>query len=111
MALTSATYGSRAVVTPPVLTAPTSTTETVSAPGRGVYCQVVVGATTTTITAVRPGTNEEGDAVADYSTGAIVSTERWIPISGEFRDPTTGLATLTFSQLTNVTARLHRFPG
>ena len=104
MALATDTWG-KAAVTPTTLTAPT-TNETVSAPGPGKFLRVVVGATTTTITVVRPGTQDAGDAITDYSTGAIVSTERIIPILREYRDPTTGLATVQFSQVTNVTAVL-----
>lgn len=104
MALVSQTIAS-AVVTPSAMAAPT-TNETVSAPGPGKFLQVVIGATTTTVTVVRPNTHPGGDSITDYTTGAIVSTERWIPITRDYRDPDTGLATVTFSQVTNVTARL-----
>jgi hypothetical protein len=67
-----------------------------------------VSTTTTTFTLARPGTNLAGDAVADYTSGSLVSTERWIPITLEYRDPTTGSASLTISQVTGVTANGYR---
>lgn len=99
---------STAVLTPTTYVAPT-TNETISSPGPGRYVHLKVGATTTTFTLVRPGNNLAGDAVADYTSGNLVNTERLIPITLEYRDPSTGTANLQISQVTGVTANGFQF--
>lgn len=106
MALVSVSIGA-AVVTPTAEAAPT-TEETIAASGPGVLLQVTVGGTATTITVARPGTHPGGDAIDDLVLSALSNTTRIIPILREYRDPSTGLVTVTFSQVTNVTARVLR---
>jgi hypothetical protein len=96
-----------AVVTPTAFAAPT-VSEAIASAGPGVYLWVKVGATATTVTVVRPGNNKLGDAVADYTTGALTSQERIIPITRDLKDTATGLVTVTFSQVASVTACLIR---
>lgn len=104
MALVSVTL-SKAAVTPTAMAAPT-TSET-AACGPGKFLQVVIGGTATTVTVVRPGTNPAGDAIADFVLTALTNTERWIPLNrDEFEDPATALASILFSQVTGVTARV-----
>jgi hypothetical protein len=102
---------SRATSTPTAPAAPTSTTETIASPGPGVFLRVVAGATTTTVTVVRPGSFDSGVAKADDAYASLINTRRDIYIGREFKDTATGLATVTFSQLTNVTAEVVRFGG
>ena len=106
MALASQSVSS-AVVTPTAFAAPT-TEETIENPGPGVFLWVKIGATATDITVERPGTHGAGDSIADYTETALTATERIIPIGREYRDPSTLVATVTFSQVTNVTALLIR---
>lgn len=106
MALASQTVNA-AVVTPTAFAAPT-TEETISDPGAGVYLWVKIGATSTDVTVVRPGSHGAGDAIADYALTGLTNTERLIPITREYRDPSTKVATVQFSQVTNVTALLIR---
>lgn len=84
-----------------------TTNETISAPSPGTNLLVTVGATTTTITVVRPGNFDAGDAITDFSTGAIVSTNRIINVDRLYQG-TTGTVNVQFSQVTNVTAILVR---
>ena len=79
---------------------------TIPSPGRGKIYRVIVGATSTTITVNRYGTNPAGDDKADLVYSGLTNTRRDIPITGEFRDPSTGNALVDFSQTTNVTAEL-----
>lgn len=95
------------VATPTAFAAPT-TEETISDPGPGVFLWVKIGATSTNITVVRPGSHTAGDAIADYAETGLTNTERIIPITRDLRDPSTKLATVQFSQVTNVTALLIR---
>lgn len=94
-------------MTPAAFAAPT-TEEDIADPGPGVFLWVKVGATATNITVVRPGNHPAGDAVADFTLTGLTNTERVIPITREFRDPTSKEATVQFSQVTNVTALLVR---
>lgn len=104
MALATQTLAN-AVVTPTAFAAPT-TSETVTSPGVGKFLWVKVGGTATTITVTRPGTLPAGDTNPAYTTGSVTSADRIIPITGEFKDPATGNAAVTFSQVTGVTALL-----
>lgn len=97
-----------ATVTPSAPVAPAAS-EQVASPGPGVFAECIIGATATTVTVVRPGNFPAGDAVTDYSTGAVTSGTRIIPIGRDFRDPTTGNAAVNFSQVTGVTWRIIRF--
>lgn len=106
MALVEVSVGA-AVVTPSAAAAPT-VSETISASGPGVVLEVVVGGTATTITVVRPGNHPGGDAIDDLVLSAVSNATKLIPILREYRDPSTGLVTVTFSQVTAVTARLLR---
>ncbi len=104
MALATQTL-QNAVVTPTAFAAPT-TSETVASPGVGKFLWVKVGGTATTITIARPGTWPAGDTNTTWTSGSLTSVERIIPITADFRDPTTSLATVLFSQVTGVTALL-----
>jgi hypothetical protein len=107
MALAETTLSSRAATTPTAFAAPT-VAEVVTDPGAGVFLWVKVGGTATTITVLRPGTNPEGDVIADWVVAtAVTNTERVIPIGARFAD-TDGDADVTFSQVTGVTALLVR---
>jgi hypothetical protein len=70
---------------------------------------VVVGATSTTVTVVVPGT-QYGQARADVVVlSAATNQTRYIGgLVPDLADPSTGLITVTFSQVTNVTAALVR---
>lgn len=93
-----------AVITPTAADVPDASV-TIT-PGRGRYYIVTVGATSTTITVNRYGTNPSGDTKTDFVISAVTNTRRVIPITTEFVNPSTGLATVDFSQTTNVTAEL-----
>lgn len=108
MALVSNSF-SRETTTPTAAAAPT-TSETIASPGPGVWLRVSVGATATTVTVVRPGTWPSGAAIPD-DTYSLTDARRDIQIGSEFRDPATGLATVTFSQVSDVTAEIVRFGG
>lgn len=92
------------VITPSFTTPTTSDTITWQA---GLLLYVKVGATATTVTVVVPGNQEYvGSALPDLSTGSITSTERVFHIPQLLADPATGLVTVTYSQVTNVTSAL-----
>jgi hypothetical protein len=75
-----------------------------------VWLEVYSGSTACTLTITTPNTNGYGDAVADptfviptnsgtYSTGAAFA----VPLHpARFADPTTGLASLSWSATTNI---------
>ncbi|MGH9248105.1 MAG: hypothetical protein ACRD0W_01085 [Acidimicrobiales bacterium] len=88
--------------------APT-TSETITPDPDAVYV-VVIGATSTTVTIVVPGLTF-GQANPDIPVlTAATNTTRYIGGLGNpaLADPATGLITVTFSQVTNVTAALVR---
>jgi hypothetical protein len=93
-----------AVVTPTAAGVPDSSV-TIT-PGRGRLYVVTVGATSTTITINRYGTNPSGDTKADFVITSVTNTRRIIPMTSEFVNPATGNAIVDFSQTTNVTAEL-----
>lgn len=77
-------------------------------------CLIVrnTSASSINVTLVTPGNLGTGDAYPDHvvacgaGTGAgnVVPTEVWLPISADYTDPTTGLATVTYSAQTNIKA-------
>lgn len=85
-------------------------------PYGGGYTLVVrnTSASSVTVTLVTPGNLGTGDAYPDHAvtcgagTGAgnVVPTEVWLPISADYGDPTTGLATVTFSAQTSIKSAL-----
>lgn len=87
--------------------APT-TSETILAPDRYTLLCVTIGATATVVTLVRPGTDEVGVAVTDVVSASLTSVSKWFKVDEQFIDPTTGNATVTFSQVTAVTAQVVR---
>ena len=105
MALNDLTVGYDGVG--PTLAAPT-TTETIAAPDDHTALLVVIGGTPTTITLVRPGTDNVGVAVPDKAIGPLSNTTRLIKVDRNYRDPATGDATVQFSQVTGVTASVVR---
>lgn len=58
-----------------------------------------------TVTLVTPGNLGTGDAYPDkvYTVPATTG-ELWIPVYEDYRDPVTGVAAVTFSAVTSVTA-------
>jgi hypothetical protein len=106
MALVVATPG-RA---PTALLAPAAptTSELITVPTWGTILEYIIGGTATTITIVRPGFTQAGDAVADLIIGPLTSVNGSIRIGPEYADLVTGSATVLFSQVTAVTARLWR---
>lgn len=83
------------------LAAPT-TSQTISYVA-GQELWAVVGGTATTIAIVVPGNNRYGSANPDISSGALTNATWRCPIPREARD-SDGLVTITFSQVTGVTA-------
>ena len=91
----------------PSFTAPTvSDTITYS---EGLMLFVKIGATATTITVVVPGNQVySGAAKTDLVATSVSNTERTFWIGPEAVDPATGLVTVTYSQVTGVTAALFK---
>jgi hypothetical protein len=91
----------------PTFSAPT-TSDTISWES-GLLLYVKVGGTATTVTVVIPGNQPySGTATSDLSTGSITSTERVFHIPRDAVDTTTNLVTVTYSQVTGVTAALFK---
>ena len=89
----------------PSFTTPT-TSDTIAAQS-GLILFVKIGATATVVTVVVPGNQSySGTATTDLATGSITSTERVFDIPESIADTATGLITVTYSQVTNVTAAL-----
>ena len=107
MAISITTIPGPTPVTPSALAAPTVSEQIVD-PGNDVILYFEVGATPTTVTVVRPGTHSSGDNVADFVIGPLTSTTRFVRIGAEYADPVTGNATVLFSQVAAVLARLIR---
>lgn len=85
--------------------------------GDGFWLTVYNGSTTTVLTITTPGTNQYGDTVADFvsatipaNSGTYSSTAGWTVMlpKARFADPTTGLATLSWSATTNVKFTVQR---
>lgn len=91
----------------PTLAAPT-TSETIIEPDDHTAVLVVIGATATTITVVRPGVDAVGVAITDQVIGPLTNVTRLIKVDRNYRDPATGNATIQFSQVTAVTATVVR---
>jgi len=79
--------------------------------GDNVVLTVYNGSTTTVLTIVTPGTSADGDAVADYVSATIpANSGTYSSAAGfqvqlkprRFADPTTNLATISWSATTNV---------
>jgi hypothetical protein len=66
--------------------------------GQGVFIHVKNAHTvSTTVTIVTPESVDGDLAVADRANAVANATERMIPVPARYNDPTTGLATVTFS--------------
>ncbi len=67
------------------------------------------GGSSITATIATPATSSEGLAIADAAVSVTNGQERWIgPFKDEFRDPATGLVTVTYSGVTSVTVGVFR---
>jgi hypothetical protein len=89
--------------------APT-TSDTIAADD-GLILYVKIGATSTNLTVVVPGTQPyTGTANSNATASSLTNTERQIPITRALIDPTTNLATVQYSQVTNVTVALMKAP-
>jgi hypothetical protein len=94
------------MVTPTFSTPTTSDTIQVES---GLLLVVNIGATATTVTIVIPGNQPySGVATTDLGTGSITSAVRYFAIPASIADPSTNLVTVTYSQVTNVTAGLFK---
>jgi len=86
-----------------------TTSDTIT-PDNGLILYVKIGATATTVTVVVPGNQPyTGTAIADATTGSVTNTERQIGITRDLIGAD-GLVTITYSQVTNVTAALLKAP-
>jgi hypothetical protein len=102
---------SQAITGMHTVTYSTPTTSDTITPDSGLILDVVIGATSTTVTMVVPGNQPyTGTAITDQSTGAVTNTRRHFAITRDLVDPATGLVTVTYSQTTNVTAALLKAP-
>lgn len=88
--------------TKPTFVAADAAGDKINNPGPGLFAVVKVGATSTTITAVVPGTLSTGDAFPDKVYGPLVSDEVWIPIPRNYAG-SDGKATLNYNQVAGVT--------
>lgn len=95
------------VITPSLTTPTTSDTIT---PDSGLFLVVTVGATSTTITVNIPGNQPySGAATTDSVVSAVTNTTRyWFLNPAILTDPATGLISVTYSQVTNVTSGLFK---
>jgi hypothetical protein len=85
-------------------TAPTFTTPAASETVEIGMCLIVKNASASSInvTCVTPDNLPTGDAYPDKVYAVPAGQERWIPVLGDYRQPT-GLATVTFSATASVT--------
>jgi len=75
----------------------------------GCVYHIKIGATSTTVTVVVPGSQYGQARTDDVIASAATSTERyWNLFTPDLADPATGLITITFSNVTNVTCALIR---
>lgn len=95
------------MITPTYSTPTTSDTIT---PDTGLVLVVKIGGTATTVTVSVPGNQPyTGTPIADQTTGSVTSTEKWFYISPVLTDSAAGnLVTVTYSQVTGVTAGLFK---
>lgn len=107
MALVVPQAASYTGVLPTGLAQPT-TSETIVPDDRCLYV-IEIGATSTTVTLVVPG-SAYGTARPDITVAsAATNTKRYVnTLVSDLADPTTGLITITFSNVTNVLAGLIR---
>lgn len=82
--------------------------ETISDPGPGVFLLIVNGATASSLTLVTPGNLQTGVAVPDTVVTLTANTTFLIRVDGNYRDPATGVATVSFTNVTTVTASIIR---
>ena len=98
---------SLASVLTPAFAAPTVSDTIAYTPGLQLH--VIVGGTATTITVVVPGVEPySGGPRDDLVAAAVTNATRYFAIEEEAVDPATGLVTVTYSQITAVTAALIR---
>lgn len=57
-----------------------------------------------TVTLVTPGNLATGDSYPDKVYTVAAGGEAWIPVYEDYRNPTTGVAAVTFSAVASVTA-------
>lgn len=62
-----------------------------------------------TVTLATPGT-VNGLAIADRAVSVAAGAEVGIPVTGDYRDPSTGLASITYDGVTSVTVAVVRIP-
>lgn len=101
------TYAANVTGTGPTMAAPT-TTETIDTSSGNTLLLVTVGATATTVTLVVPGNDEYGLARPDVTSASLSNTTRAFLIPRSAADSSTGMVTVTFSQVTAVTASIVR---
>ncbi|MCW7941694.1 hypothetical protein AAW14_06535 [Streptomyces hygroscopicus] len=78
--------------------------------GSGLVLHVKNGdAASHTVTLVTPGT-EHGLAIADRAVTVAASGSQFIPLSDDYKDPSTGLASITYDAVTSVTVAVLRVP-
>lgn len=76
--------------------------------GAGILLAVTNGdASSKTVTVATPGT-VNGLAIADRAVVVAAGTTAYIPIGNDYRDPSTGLAAITYSAVTSVTVAVLR---
>ncbi|MDX3353893.1 hypothetical protein PV703_11345 [Streptomyces sp. ME01-24h] len=89
-----------------------------SAAGGGDTCQTGAGvlllvkngdASSHTVTLVTPGTIN-GLAIADRQVTVAAGAEQAIPVSNDYRSPSTGRASITYDGVTSVTVAVIRVP-
>jgi hypothetical protein len=79
-------------------------------PGAGSYIHVKNGdATATVVTLVTPGT-VESLAVADRTVSVAAGAEALIAVGNVYKNPTDGLASITYSKVTSLTIGSFRAP-
>lgn len=61
-----------------------------------------------TVTIATPGLLTTGDAYPDKAYTVTAGTEAWIPLLADYRDPSDGLAHITWSATTSVTRAVVR---
>ncbi len=101
------TYAANVTGTGPTLAAPT-TTETIDTSSGNTLLLVAVGATATTVTLVVPGNDEYGTAKPDVTSASLTNVTRVFLIPRSAASSSTGLVTVNFSQVANVTASIVR---
>jgi hypothetical protein len=75
--------------------------------GGGTDLNIKTTGTVTTVTLVTPETFD-GLALADRTFTTVATGDSRIPLTSRYRDPTTGLASITYSTVTGVTVCVTR---